>query len=292
MATRDDIDRMKRELFNSDNVKFDPTFENIRKEWDIQDKTVRQLINNMGKIYRNRDAWLNDTYNILSLGIDELKRYRRPLNEQIKVSCNDEMDENHHITFDVKESENVDKDLSNSMISNIDNVSTSIIEINDNSNDIDNISLSEDGTIKDDSRDMDFSEEVKMISIENYISFSNDNEYNYDSCESECDYSEEYDDNITDLDDFESFDIINESEDSFSFDSKFSKYDSFFEGGYVTVIEDRTVTQKRIPEHFIDTRHVRRVNEILRYIFREEEGSSRMLWDPGKVSKEVVNPRP
>ena len=292
MATRDDIDRMKRELFNSDNVKFDPTFENIRKEWDIQDKTVRQLINNMGKIYRNRDEWLNDTYNILSLGIDELKRYRRPLNEQIKVSCNDEMDENHHITFDVKESENVDKDLSNSMISNIDNVSTSIIEINDNSNDIDNISLSEDGTIKDDSRDMDFSEEVKMISIENYISFSNDNEYNYDSCESECDYSEEYDDNITDLDDFESFDIINESEDSFSFDSKFSKYDSFFEGGYVTVIEDRTVTQKRIPEHFIDTRHVRRVNEILRYIFREEEGSSRMLWDPGKVSKEVVNPRP
>ena len=292
MATRDDIDRMKRELFNSDNVKFDPTFENIRKEWDIQDKTVRQLINNMGKIYRNRDAWLNDTYNILSLGIDELKRYRRPLNEQIKVSCNDEMDENHHITFDVKESENVDKDLSNSMISNIDNVSTSIIEINDNSNDIDNISLSEVGTIKDDSMDMDFSEEVKMISIENYISFSNDNEYDYDSCESECDYSEEYDDNITDLDDFESFDIINESEDSFSFDSKFSKYVSFFEGGYVTVIEDRTVAQKRIPEHFTDTRHVRRVNEILRYIFREEEGSSRMLWDPGKVSKEVVNPRP
>ena len=292
MATRDDIDRMKRELFNSDNVKFDPTFENIRKEWDIQDKTVRQLINNMGKIYRNRDEWLNDTYNILSLGIDELKRYRRPLNEQIKVSCNDEMDENHHITFDVKEFENVDKDLSNSMISNIDNVSTSIIEINDNSNDIDNISLSEVGTIKDDSMDMDFSEEVKMISIENYISFSNDNEYDYDSCESECDYSEEYDDNITDLDDFESFDIINESEDSFSFDSKFSKYVSFFEGGYVTVIEDRTVAQKRIPEHFTDTRHVRRVNEILRYIFREEEGSSRMLWDPGKVSKEVVNPRP
>ena len=292
MATRDDIDRMKRELFNLYNVKFDPTFENIRKEWDIQDKTVRQLINNMGKIYRNRDEWLNDTYNILSLGIDELKRYRRPLNEQIKVSCNDEMDENHHITFDVKESENVDKDLSNSMISNIDNVSTSIIEINDNSNDIDNISLSEVGTIKDDSMDMDFSEEVKMISIENYISFSNDNEYDYDSCESECDYSEEYDDNITDLDDFESFDIINESEDSFSFDSKFSKYVSFFEGGYVTVIEDRTVAQKRIPEHFTDTRHVRRVNEILRYIFREEEGSSRMLWDPGKVSKDVVNPRP
>ena len=203
MATRDDIDRMKRELFNLYNVKFDPTFENIRKEWDIQDKTVRQLINNMGKIYRNRDEWLNDTYNILSLGIDELKRYRRPLNEQIKVSCNDEMDENHHITFDVKEFENVDKDLSNSMISNIDNVSTSIIEINDNSNDIDNISLSEVGTIKDDSMDMDFSEEVKMISIENYISFSNDNEYDYDSCESECDYSEEYDDNITDLDDFE-----------------------------------------------------------------------------------------
>ena len=264
MATRDDIDRMKREMFNSDNVKFDPKFENNGKEWAIQNKTVKQLINNMGKIYSNRNEWLHDTYKILSLGNDELKKYRKPLNEQIKVSCNDEMDENSHITFDMKDSENVDNDLSNSIISNIDNVSTSIIEI-DNSNDIDNISLSEIGTIDDDF-------------------------YYYDSCESECDHSEVYDDNITDLDDFESFDIINKSEDSFSFDSKFSKYDSFFED-YDSTIEGRTVKQKRISECFKeDSRYAQSIKELLRYIFQEEEGSSRMLWDPGKVSRDMDLP--
>ena len=45
--------------------------------------------------------------------------------------------------------------------------------------------------------------------------------------ESESDY-DEHDDNMTDLDDLESFDIINESEDSFSFDTEFSENYSFF----------------------------------------------------------------
>ena len=135
--------------------------------------------------------------------------------------------------------------------------------------DIDDNSTSEIGTINDDSMDLEFSDEVQIRSIGNYVLFRNNEDNDHDSCESEseCNYSDTYDDNMTDLDDSESFEIINKSEDSFSFDTKFRKYDSFFESGYVTVIEGRTVTQKRVSEHFTDTRHIRSVNEVLRYIF-------------------------
>ena len=198
-------------------------------------------------------------------------------------------DNNLYITSEVKDQENKN-DLSIIDISNINNVSTSSVEINNN--DIDNISLSEIGNIDEISMDLEFSEEVQ-IKFSSGNDDNNNNDDDYDSCESECDCSEAYDDNITDLDDFESFDIINESEDSFSFDSKFSKYDCFFDD-HVTVLGDHTVKQINTSEYITpfkgDSRGARSIKELLRDIFQEEEGSSRMLWDPGIVSKDVDIP--
>ena len=199
-------------------------------------------------------------------------------------------DNNLYITSEVKDQENKN-DLSIIDISNINNVSTSSVEINNN--DIDNISLSEIGNIDEISMDLEFSEEVQ-IKFSSGNDDNNNNDDDYDSCESECDCSEAYDDNITDLDDFESFDIINESEDSFSFDSKFSEYDCFFEDHVTVVLEERTVKQLNTSEYMIlfkgDSRGAQSIKERIRAIFQEEEVPSRMLWDPGKVSKDVDIP--
>ena len=55
--------------------------------------------------------------------------------------------------------------------------------------------------------------------------------------ESDSDY-DEYDDNITDLDDTESFYIINESEDSFSFDTKFSELSIMDDQSELEIVND------------------------------------------------------
>ena len=60
-------------------------------------------------------------------------------------------------------------------------------------------------------------------------------EENMNDCESE--YSE-HEDNMTDLDDFESFDIINESEDSFSFDARFSEFSIMDEQSELEIVND------------------------------------------------------
>ena len=242
--------------------------------------TEKSLAKQFREIFNNLEEELDKIHNDMIMKIECIIK-RSKENPIIKP-----LDNNLCIISDVKKLENDNYDLS---ISTINNVSTSSVEIN---NDIDNISLSEIGNIDEDSMDLEFSEEVTMK-----FSSSNDdnNNYddNYDSCESECDYSEVYDDDITDLDDFESFDIINESEDSFSFDSKFSEYDCFFDD-HVTTIGDHTVKQINTSEYITpfkgDSRGAQSIKERIRAIFQEEEGSSRMLWDPGKVSKDVDIP--
>ena len=58
--------------------------------------------------------------------------------------------------------------------------------------------------------------------------------------ENECDY-DEHDDNMSDLDDLESFNIINESEDSFSFDTKFSELSTIDEQSEFEIVNDNEV---------------------------------------------------
>ena len=53
----------------------------------------------------------------------------------------------------------------------------------------------------------------------------------------DCDYSE-HEDDMSDLDDFESFNIINESEDSFSFDAKFSEFSIMDEQSELEIVND------------------------------------------------------
>ena len=60
-------------------------------------------------------------------------------------------------------------------------------------------------------------------------------EKNLNDCES--DYSE-HEDDMSDLDDFESFYIINESEDSFSFDTKFSELSTMDDQSELEIVND------------------------------------------------------
>ena len=74
----------------------------------------------------------------------------------------------------------------------------------------------------------------EQIEIEEQINLIGKDMNDY---ESDSDY-DEYDDNITDLDDTESFNIINESEDSFSFDTKFSELSIMDDQSELEIVND------------------------------------------------------
>ena len=136
--------------------------------------------------------------------------------------------------------------------------------------------------------------------------------------ENECDY-DEHDDNMSDLDDFESFNIINESEDSFSFDTKFSELSTIEEQSELEIVNDievdwnkniifkhltiesQPISMEQQPmeveclgfhskcyAEMTSVANVSSVGTDLNSFAKFEKGFTRQVWDPGLTRDEIL----